>query len=252
MWTLHLEAWFYLLLPLLMAGILVVGAGRPGAGLLVITVAGVTSMLLHVGLGIAVDPGVARVGSLSLPAMLWAFLPGVAIAWMDTRWPLRRAALGDSGDRAWPRPHRPRWLGSLVSPLGLASGTSRSRPGRGAHAHARIVRQPEPHERWSRRGRRSRPGHRGLAWFGRCVSYPFYLWHVPILGVAVAAGVTGWTAFGVVLMVAGAIGYVSWRLVEAPAMRAASLWSGRDVPGPSDARHDARVTAIAGAGPSGG
>jgi len=113
-----------------MAGILVVGAGRPGAGLLVITVAGVTSMLLHVGLGIAVDPGVARVGSLSLPAMLWAFLPGVAIAWMDTRWPLRRPHLGDQ--------RRP-CLASSSSPSagwarscrrsGSRSRTSRSRPG---------------------------------------------------------------------------------------------------------------------------
>lgn len=146
------------------------------------------------------------------------------------------------------------WLGSLVSPLGLALQDVALATGT-AVLMLTLASSGSPSltSRWSRRGAPiATPAIAGLAWFGRCVSYPFYLWHVPILGVAVAAGVTGWTAFGVVLMVAGAIGYVSWRLVEAPAMRAASLWSGRDVPGPSDARHDARVTAIAGAGPSGG
>ena len=33
---------------------------------------------------------------------------------------------------------------------------------------------------------------RGLASFGRNISYPFYLWHVPVLGLIVAAGWTGY------------------------------------------------------------
>lgn len=220
-WTLHLEVWFYALLPVLMAALMLVGATRPTFGLILISLLAISSTMFHVAASIWPDQSMARVGSLSLPAMLWAFLPGIAVAWMESRhlrYPrilevkpaaATAAVLMSLG-----------WSGTLVSPIGLALQDVALATGT-ALLVAAVTRSRRRLDPRSSTGGITTSVVASLAWFGRSISYPFYLWQVPIVGLVVAAGITGWTAFGVVLVAATAVGFVSWRVVERPAIHVA-------------------------------
>jgi len=224
-WTLHLEAWFYLLLPLLMAALLFAGRSFPGRAVVVIWAMSAVSMTAHVATSIGSDPGSARVGTLSLPAMLWAFLPGVCVAWLEVRMPAATAGLR----RAWVTALGAGlatigWFGSLTSPFGLALQDLALA---GGVAVAILARRSRPQPSWQPPRRRRlatvlAPITAGLAWFGRVVSYPFYLWHVPVLGLVVGWHLAAWPVFGLTLLMTTLIGVLSWRLVEAPAMHAAT------------------------------
>jgi peptidoglycan/LPS O-acetylase OafA/YrhL len=223
-WTLQLEMQFYLLLPLLMALVVAIGRDRPRDGLAVLVAIGLISIIAHVGAGSSPHPWVSSAGRLSLPAMMWSFVAGVGLAWSLGRWPGRAAllaypvvtmvavalcAVGWFGAS-------PSLLGRGAESLALASGTallipSLMRP-MAASGPARTA---------------GRPG-TALAWFGRVVSYPFYLWHNAILGLVIAWGLGGWTAFVVVLLVGTLVGVGSWCLVERPTLaageRAIAAW----------------------------
>ncbi|WP_205697975.1 acyltransferase [Conexibacter sp. SYSU D00693] len=218
MWTLTVEATFYVLLPLLGAGALWLARGRlrgaPAAGPVAVAVA------LLVG-GVAwnwwtsdrdLPPTVTKV----LPAMAPYFAVGMlaAVAVRGRRLDGRAVgvlvALGAllvAGNGWWA--YREALEGStaielrIVRDLPAAIGFALV-----VGAVAAAAQVP--------RGLGSRP----LAWTGK-VSYGLYLWHVPVLLVARAEGLLPASAFGafaVALPPSLAVAAVSWYLVERPAM----------------------------------
>ncbi len=224
-WTLQLEVQFYLLLPLLMGVLVLVDRGRGRLGLVILVLAGVISMLVHVVLGVSPDPTVSSVGSLSLPAMFWAFVPGIVVAWILVHHPAAGVALsGRIGVVVAMAAIAVGWLGSAVSPLGLAVQDTllacgvalllpamlRDRTGAATTGRARPATMLDLGAR-----------------FGRDASYPFYLWHLAVILVAFQLGLRGWPAFAVVLVGATAIGLASHRAIEAPAMRVGARWAER-------------------------
>lgn len=213
-WTLQLEVEFYLLLPVLMWAVRGLAGNGGLAGAVVLMVVALTSMLLHLAALISPDAWTYEAGRLSLPAMLWAFIPGVLLAWAIGRWPERTARIGHPvagavglvlfaygwfGDPVVP-------LVSVAQSLALSTGTAMVvgwliGPGMPVVAAWPAIRLRD-----------------GLAWFGRTVSYPFYLWHGVLLGLLMAAGLRSWPAFIAGLVLGTLVGVVSWRVFERPAM----------------------------------
>ena len=224
-WTLQLEVQFYLVLPLLMGALVLADRGRGRLGLVILVLAGVSSMLVHVGLGIHPDATLSAVGSLTLPAMLWAFIPGIVLAWIMVHWPAAgHAASGRMGASVALVAIAVGWFGSADNPMGvavqdilLACGVALLLPA--------MLRDPGQATATSRFG--PAVAIDLGARFGRDASYPFYLWHLAVILIAFQLGLRGWTAFAVVLLGATAIGLASHRLVEAPAIRLGARWAER-------------------------
>ncbi len=77
-WTLVLEMTFYLVLPIVAIAFLPVVRGRLPRGLALLFVLGVVSLAIHVSPAALETPGS---GAQSFPAMIWAFVPGMAWRW---------------------------------------------------------------------------------------------------------------------------------------------------------------------------
>lgn len=211
-WTLQLEVEFYLLLPVLMVALSGLLPRLAIGGILLIIGLVITSLILHLGFSVSPDEWARTSGRLSLPAMLWAFLPGVALAWALDRSARAQSSLA----------RRPiavfalalvayGWLGSSLSPLAsvtesaaLVSGVvllipSLSTPRTSAASWTQYLERP-------------------LSWFGRVVSYPFYLWHNGLILVLVGAGIGGWQCAALTLLLGTLVGATSWLLVESPCL----------------------------------
>jgi peptidoglycan/LPS O-acetylase OafA/YrhL len=223
-WTLQLEMEFYLLLPLLMVVVLAIGRRLPVAASALLAMLGLASVFVYLTTIVSPDPWVSSSGRLSLPAMAWAFVPGVLLAWTLGRWPHRTAALASGrvavlgmvcAATGWMLPQ------TAVVPMGvqaiaLAAGTALMIPW-----------LARPRTATDRVGVRERL-ERVLVGFGRTISYPFYLWHLSLIGLAMAWGLRGWAIVFATLLLGTLVGGLSWHLVERPAMRLArSMPDGR-------------------------
>ncbi len=71
---------------------------------------------------------------------------------------------------------------------------------------------------------------RTLAWFGLVASYPFYLWHRTVMEQVRPFDLPGPVTWIGVLLIATAIGVLSYRIVERPTMRLASRLAQRPDP----------------------
>ena len=206
-WTLVLEMTFYVLLPVFALAFLAISGDHFGRGMAVLLTLGTVSMLYHVSAELRTDlaPGS---NSLSFPAMIWAFVPGMMAAWLMTRRPhlTRHVARGPVAAVAallalWG------WVGggSLVAGISadvcLVAGAALAIPWL---TRPRVTDEPSTIRR--------------LAWFGVVVSYPFYLWHTAVLDSVRDAGISGPLAFVTTFGVVAVIGVASFRLIESPAI----------------------------------
>ena len=57
-----------------------------------------------------------------------------------------------------------------------------------------------------------------VAWLGRR-SYAFYLWHAPVLWMLASSAESPWMQIMIAFAATAAIAELSWRLVEAPALK---------------------------------
>ena len=205
-WTLVLEMTFYLVLPIVAMAFLPVVRGRLPRGLAMLLALGVVSLLVHVSPGAASAPGV---GSQSLPGMLWAFVPGMAVALVTVERPDLAARLANGYvaiigaalvSAGWMLGNTPVLF--MTADVFLVLGISLLIPW--------LTRPRTTPESWPIRR---------LAWFGVVVSYPFYLWHMAVMHSVVGAGLVGPLAFAITFGLVVVIGVASYRLVERPAMR---------------------------------
>jgi len=199
--------------------------GRGRVGVIILGLIGLVSMAAHIGLSILPDAQMAAVTSLSLPAMLWAFVPGIALAWVMTHSPARWRVLAS-------RPVAVMalvaiglgWFGDVDTPLGLAGQDVLLATGVALLMPTLIA------GRVSTRSTLRHPSTAPLtdttAAFGRTISYPFYLWHLAVILLVMRVGLRDWPAFVAVMVTATLVGYLSHRFVEAPGMRAGSWVSG--------------------------
>lgn len=213
-WTLVLEVTFYVSLPLLAFLLLRVSGPSAIRGIGVLAVVGLVTLVGHLLLRASSDDGVRILGAFSFPAMLWGFVPGIALAWLMARRPdlTRRAA-------SWPVAG----LGVACIAWGWLDGSTVLTSTR---AEAVLVVGTALVMPWLMRPRASaewRPI-AGLAWFGLVVSYPFYLWHVTVMDALGAYLGSGPVTVIAVLATTVVIGVVSFRLVEQPAMRWSAAW----------------------------
>jgi peptidoglycan/LPS O-acetylase OafA/YrhL len=204
-WTLHVEVVFYLALPLLAAVMAVTCRDDQRRRLWLIGGVGIVSLVGYVLL----DPtdGTAWTRTLIAPLMAWAFVPGMLAAWSLERSPRLAARL-------------PRWrvLATGAAMLAIAfvlplAGALRVVPmllattGMALMIPGLLASGPLP-----------RP--LGLvATAGRTLSYPTYLWHIVVIVMVAAAGLSGWLGVGVALAVTLLMSAGSWLLIERPAMK---------------------------------
>lgn len=224
-WTLVLEMQFYLLLPLFAVVLIPLLHRRAALGVALLVTIALVSMFLRMWAYMvpATEPGV--IISVSLPALLWAFVPGMLVAYLLVARPALAARLANgkvallaAGLIAFG------WMGGgpqlviAVAEVSLTAGIALLIPW--------LIR-PRTHE--------TRPIGT-LAWFGLVVSYPFYLWHRTVMDGVAPLGLPGPLALGVVLVVTTVVGVLSFRLVERPAMRLANRLADRQherSPGPA-------------------
>lgn len=220
-WTLSVEAAFYVALPLI--GLAALVAGRRPATQAALLLAVVLAAVAWGRIGVL--EGWGPIAVKALPSFLGVFATGMLAAlWLEARRAARRPALSGrattllaaagfalvvvnaawSESALWLDGWRPS-LHDLIAASGFALIISAAAGGRGA-----VV--------------------RGLAWrpiaAAGVISYGIYLWHLPLLLVTRQAGLLP-TAFvprlAVVLGLSLLAGWISWRLVERPAI----AWSHR-------------------------
>ncbi len=213
-WTLVLEVTFYVSLPLL-AFLLLRAAGQSVArGVAILVFVGVVTLVGHLLLRGSSDNGVRIVGAFSFPAMLWGFVPGVALAWVTARRHELMTAAARSPVAV---------LGAICMAWGWLDGTTVLT---GTRAEAVLVVGTALVMPWLMRPRTA-PEWRpvaALAWFGLVVSYPFYLWHMTVMDALTEHLGPGLITLAIVLALTVLIGALSFRLVERPAMRWTAAW----------------------------
>jgi peptidoglycan/LPS O-acetylase OafA/YrhL len=169
-WTLSVEALFYVALPVLLIVL------RHRLGPLVLVAASILSLML-IG-----DP--SRMDA--APLMVWAFVPGMLVAWAE------------------PRIALPRWLalpGAAVAALAIAIGSA----GLAAVGAAILI-----------AGLRNLGG-RQLR-IPSNLTYAFYLWHSAII-IVLAGLVSGRTLILVAFLASAGVAALSWFGLERPIMR---------------------------------
>ncbi len=210
-WSLQIEMAFYLVLPLLGMALLWAGGRRLGRGVLILCVVGLASWLVGHLLWLRASPTAmgAPLPPLMLPAELWAFIPGVVVAWIASRDPrlmgqLARKRVGALGviliivsfgggqDNVLEMGTLDlvAALGAaLLLPLAAKSATSVPRP-------VAV-----------------------LATVGIVASYAIYLWHVDVMRAVERQGFTGLPGAVIALALTALIAAMSWMLVERPSLR---------------------------------
>jgi peptidoglycan/LPS O-acetylase OafA/YrhL len=228
-WTLAIEVAFYLALPIVAILLLRAGRDAPGRVPMLLVLVGCLSFGAHLVLRGQDDPAMSFLAAFSLPAMMWAFVPGILLAWLVAARPGLVARASDP---------RVGIMGAVLMAVGWMAGATVLA---WTLAEASLVVGTAIVIAWliADRGRvdvpavedqPARPDHAGVrafAWFGVVVSYPFYLWHYAVLRSIGDAGLRGPVAFAVAFLVTAGIGVASFRLVERPAMRAAARASAR-------------------------
>jgi peptidoglycan/LPS O-acetylase OafA/YrhL len=205
-WTLRIEAWFYLVLPLLAAAIATCSPERQPSLLVSIAALSLIAGVLFVVAAQAVGNVADTVQLQQLPFYLWAFIPGMLLATIEAD---RPSALGRLRSR--------RWLGLAAGLLIAGAVLDLAVPfllnGRDAvltsGGAAILVGAAIPQDL----GRFTRP-----AVVGGALSYAFYLWHVDIVRLLDNLTVVGgFEAFAVTVAIAA----MSYFLIERYALRMA-------------------------------
>jgi peptidoglycan/LPS O-acetylase OafA/YrhL len=246
MWSVTLELCFYALVPLAaLAFAALLRRADQGTRVFVLAVALIAGWVLSVLLRIELpqgDPGIERL-ALLLPTSLWVFIPGIALALIELL-PARPAAPADRAApiRAWLR-GPVGWalpLGLLglalvayaeLTALDLSAFYVRSSTVliamtafSGALVAAPLVQQWAGRRCW--RWLDNRP----LQWIG-VRSYSVYLVHLPLieaLKTPVLDRLSGWPAFGVILLLSVPasllVAHASYELIERPFLERRLPW----------------------------
>lgn len=222
MWSLVVELHFYLLLPLIAAGVAAVARGsRRRALYLLGGVAAATMILRHA------QESPPEVLQYSLPGTFHYFVVGMALALIRTgdedHLVERLPALARRAD-VWVLATIPLYLIFFISDYRLAPLAVLATFLLVGHAALPL-----------RRGGIDRFFDlRFLVWVG-VISYSVYLWHVPLLDWLPDTDRLGWTGvawlslFGVPVSLA--VGWISYQLVEVPGLRLRRPWFGRAAAG---------------------
>lgn len=245
-WSLSVEAGFYLLLPLVAVVLARAGRslrphGRLKLQLLGLAALGVGSVMFRATLHRSGDLGLAS----SLPSNLFGFVAGMALAvlsaWFQGRerewWAARFVA--DHPGLCWAL--------ALASFCAVSLSPAFPRPFSGKPQSTLAFAAEAPILSWvallvmlpavfgeragglPRQVMRTRP----LLWVGK-ISYGVFLWHLPLVEALQRRAFAGFPpllAFlglaAVIVPAALALGWLSWRLVEAPSLRLARALGGR-------------------------
>lgn len=202
-WTLHIEVVFYVALPMLAALLAAVCGERHRGRAGVLAALGVASLAALV----ASDPAQATwpARPWMAPLMLWAFVPGMLVAWA-----VERSSGLDASLRRWPVTA----LGATMLSIALltpstewllwpkvmaATGMALMIPGLLA-----VRALPRPLA--------------AVASGGRTLSYATYLWHITVVVAVAGAGLRGWLGTGVAVVIVLVVSAGSWLFVERPAI----------------------------------
>jgi peptidoglycan/LPS O-acetylase OafA/YrhL len=228
MWSLVVELHFYILLPVLAAGIRLVARRSYSRAALVLAVLALGSFALRVILVLHPAQHDLR-WEYSLPTTFLFFVSGLSLALIRVRWdagpPAWLAGVLRNGN-TWLLASVPLWaltfwrydldvVAALASFLVVGSAALPLRRGR-------LVRSLD----W-----------RPLAVLGTA-SYSLYLWHWPIVNEVAGAG---WSPAGflpllvILVPICVAVALVSYAVIEEPFLRLRRSWSGRSRPSPAPA-----------------
>lgn len=213
-WTLLAELVFYLALPLIVVLMTAVGGSSHVRRAMVLVVLGAISLGGRwAALG---HDEYAWVITGRLPMFwLWAFVPGMLVAYVSARSSTYTRTLAGT----------PVLASSVVALLAVLL------LGYDDHGPMELMRMMVAavasalmipgllRLRWPL------PGGATLAAAGRTLSYPVYLWHMTVMATLVAMGVGGWSAVVVTIPVTIVLAIGSWVLVERPAIGLARRWS---------------------------
>ncbi len=198
-WTLVLEMQFYLLLPLAALALVPLMRRRPAFAVALLVAIGLVSISLRIWAYVVPPYAAGVIVSSSLPALLWAFIPGMLAAQLLVSRPAVAARLATN------------WFALIavgLIGLGWMSGGSYLED---ALAEATLAVGVALLIPWLVRPRThdARPV-RTLAWFGLVVSYPFYLWHRTVMDEIGPWHLTGPAAWLVVLVITTLVGVASY------------------------------------------
>ncbi|MFN8519643.1 MAG: acyltransferase [Chloroflexota bacterium] len=223
-WTLLLEVMFYAALPFILALTAIGARGRHGRQVLaLLALGGLSFVARYVFLGDGATWALTeRVG----PLWLWAFVPGMLVACAHAWYP---GIMTLASDRAGLTLGGVVTLSVLVVPDDPGGPMTITRMALVAVGTAILL-------PGLMSGRLPIPGRSLLAAAGRSLSYPVYLWHPLVIFAIAAAGIGGWTAIGLALVVTLVVAAFSWRLVERPTLTIHRRLRARERPGLPTAR----------------
>jgi peptidoglycan/LPS O-acetylase OafA/YrhL len=212
LWSLGVEEQFYLVWPLLVAALFLAVRNRLGPAaiaLVLLTVASWTAALLTVRASDNLEEALSAV--FYLPWFrAWELSIGGLVAIGLLARSRRRPNAGPLPRQTWPYA-----LAVAALAVSLVIAHSDSNPALYALGTvlltALVIAMGE-----GRAFAERRVGNQPLLWLGK-ISYPLYLWHWPLMALAVTTGVMLGAASGVLLVGASvALAYLTWRFIEMP------------------------------------
>ncbi len=210
-WSLQIEMVFYLCLPPLAMGLLWASGRKLGRGLLILCCVGLASWLVGHMLWLRASPTAmaSPLPPLMLPAELWAFIPGIAVALIASRAP-----------RLMDRLARKRVAGVGVMLLVVSFGGAQDAVLEMGTLDLVAALGAALLLPFAARSFESVPRSVAmLATIGVVASYAIYLWHVDVMRAVERHGVTGIPGIALALTLTALIAGVSWVLVERPSLR---------------------------------
>ena len=212
-WTLFVEALFYLVLPLLVVAMVAIAGPTHRRQVAFLLVLGAVSLAARYAV-LGTDGRSWDVIGRFPPLWFWAFIPGMLVACALAWSPPLAARLADRRVLAVGAaiilttllvPTDTYGPVELTRAVAMAMGTALIIPG------LLTLRLP---------GRAAV----ATATAGRTLSYPVYLWQVTVMTVVAALGGWGWTGLAVTIAGVVLVSFLSWRLIERPAIEL-SRWS---------------------------
>jgi peptidoglycan/LPS O-acetylase OafA/YrhL len=206
-WTLEMEVWFYLGLPVIAWLV----RGNEVRRLIVL---GGGSLIAWTALW----GGGARVGLVTLvPLYVWMFVPGMLLAAVQAQRPaflrtLARPILG---------------IALIIAGAALAEPLGRFGSGlQGAAIYVLVLAGASAVVATAlTRSLTSRVA--ALAWFGSALSYPVYLWHATFVWALAGLGLAGVALLGAAFLVTVPVAAISWFAFERPIFRLAHRYRAR-------------------------
>ena len=228
-WTLFVEALFYLVLPLVVVAMVAIAGPAYRRQVAFLLILGAISLAARYAV-LGTDGRSWDVIGRMPPLWFWAFIPGMLIACALAWSPSLAARLADRRVLATGAavvilalvvPTDTYGPVELTRAVAMAIGTALMIPG------LLMLRLPGS-------------AAKSTATAGRTLSYPVYLWHVTVMTVVAALGVWGWTGLAVTIAGVLLVSFLSWRLIERPAI-SVSRWliARANRPGPEPGMQEA-------------